>query len=113
MTESTNEFVPGDGVLGPSRQGQRELMLWVREKIRLLPVRLGIQQAAKMPLGTRVLVLKGDSQDNLGQMAIVSLIARSQVVISYRGPTGLIKTRRKQQASLIPTGDDVELVMDD
>ena len=62
-----------------------------------------------MPLGTRVLVLKGDARNDLGQMAIVSAIMGSQVEISYRGPTGQIKTRRKQRASLIQMEDEVEL----
>ena len=87
-------------------------MRWVRERIRLLPFKFGVPQASEMPLGTRVLVLKGDARNDLGQMAIVSSIAGSQVIISYRGPTGQIKTRRKHRASLISLEDGVELVVD-
>ena len=65
-----------------------------------------------MPLGTQVLVLKGDARNDLGQMAIVSAIAGSQVIISYRGPTGQIKTRQKHRALLIPMEDGVELVVE-
>jgi hypothetical protein len=64
-----------------------------------------------MPLGTRVLVLKGEARNDIGQMAIVTAIAGSQVEISYRGPTGQIKTRRKQRASLIRMAEGVELVV--
>ena len=45
----------------------------------------------------------------MGQMAIVSAVMGSQVEISYRGPTGQIKTRRKQQALLIVLDYGVEL----
>jgi hypothetical protein len=64
-----------------------------------------------MSLGSRVIVLKGDPYDDLGQMAIVSRLAGSQVEISYCGPNDQIKTRRKQRASLIRMEDDVELAI--
>jgi hypothetical protein len=57
------------------------------------------------------LVLKGEARNDIGQMAIVTAIAGSQVEISYRGPTGQIKTRRKQRASLIRMAEGVELVV--
>ena len=62
-----------------------------------------------MPLGARVLVLKGDTWNDAGKMAVTSRIAGSQVEISYRGPTGAIKTRRKSRSSLIRLDDGVEL----
>ena len=65
-----------------------------------------------MPLGTRVLVLKGNPRDDLGQMAVISAIVVSQVEISYRGPTGQIKKRRKHRNSLIPMEEGVELCID-
>ena len=84
---------------------------WVRERIQRLQLRVGVRQPADMPLGTRVLVLRGDMLNDLGQMAVVSAIVGSQVEISYRGPSGQIKTRRKARASLIRMDDDVELVL--
>jgi hypothetical protein len=68
----------------------------------------------EMPLGTRVLVLKGEANNDVGQMAVVvSAMAGSCVEISYQA-TGAIKTRRKQRASLIPMEDDrVELVINE
>ena len=112
MTESTNEWVHGDGVRGATRRGRKELRLWIQERIQKLPFKLGVRQPADMPLGTRVLVLKGEAHNDLGQMAVVSAIAGSQVEISYRGPTGKIKTRRKQRGSLIRLGEGVELFVD-
>ena len=85
--------VHGNGVGGTrdqrsARQGRRSGVRWLQEKIQELPLRLGMRQAADMPVGTRVLVLKGDARNDLGQMAIVSAVVGSQVEISYRGPTG-------------------------
>jgi hypothetical protein len=91
MTESRDGRTPGDGSHLSTRQRQRDIRIWVQERIRLLPFGLGVRQPADMPLGTRVLVLKGDARNDLGQMAIVSAILGSQVEISYRGPTGHIK----------------------
>jgi hypothetical protein len=64
-----------------------------------------------MPLGSHVLVLKGEAMNDLGQMAVISGFAGSQVEISYRGPTGTIKTRRKQRSSLIRMEEGVELAV--
>ena len=105
MTESTNEPLRG------TRRSRVEVKRWLQDRIRSLPFKLGLRQPAEMPLGTRVLVLKGDARNDLGQMAVVSAIAGSQVEISYRGPTGQIKTRRKQRASLFRMEDGVELVV--
>ena len=85
-------------------------MHWVQERVRRLPFRLG-GQAPEMPLGARVLVLKGEAQNDIGQMAVISGICGSQVEISYRGPTGVLRTRRKQRSSLIRMEDGVELVV--
>jgi hypothetical protein len=111
LNESTNEPRRGNGGRRATRLGQKEIMLWVQERIRGLPFKLGMRQPADMPLGTRVLVLKGEARNDIGQMAIVTAIAGSQVEISYRGPTGQIKTRRKQRASLIRMAEGVELVV--
>ena len=83
----------------------------MQERIQGLPFRLGVRQPAEMPLGTRVLVLKGDARNDLGEMAVVSAIVGSQVEISYSGPTGRIKTRRKHRTSLILMEEGVELVV--
>ena len=85
-------------------------MRWVQERVRQLPFRLGGQEP-EMPLGARVLVLKGEARNDVGQMAVISKILGSQVEISYRGPTGNIRTRRKQRASLIRMDDGVELIV--
>jgi hypothetical protein len=82
----------------------------LQERIHQLPARIG-RLVPEMSLGSRVIVLKGDPYDDLGQMAIVSRLAGSQVEISYRGPNDQIKTRRKQRASLIRMEDDVELAI--
>jgi hypothetical protein len=37
-----------------------------------------------MPLGTRVLFLMGEAQNDIQQMSVISGIAGSQVEISYR-----------------------------
>jgi hypothetical protein len=113
MTESNAAPVHGKVGRGPTKQGQKDSKFkrWLQERIRLLPFKLGIRQAPEMPLGTRVFVFKGDARNDLGQVAIVSAIVGSQVEISYRGPTGQIKTRRKQRASLIVMEDGVELVV--
>jgi hypothetical protein len=60
-----------------------------------------------------VLVLKGHLLSDLGQMAIVSKIAGSQVEISYRDLDGTVKTRRKHRGSLIRMEEGLELVVDD
>lgn len=88
-------------------------MQWLRDRVQRLPFRLRSGDAPDMPLGTRVLVLKGEARNDAGQMAIVSGLAGSQVEISYRGPTGRIKTRRKQRASLIRMEEGIEVVVDD
>jgi hypothetical protein len=54
--------------------------------------------------------MKGKAGNDLGQMAVVSGFAGSQVMISYRQPTGVIKTRRKQRMSLIRMEEGAELV---
>ena len=87
-------------------------MRWVQERVRQLPFRLGGQEP-EMPLGARVLVLRGETRNDIGQMAIISRIVGSQVEISYRGPTGTIRTRRKQRSSLIRMEDGVELAIND
>ena len=97
--------------VGP-RQGRGHVMRWVQERVRQLPFRLGGQEP-EMPLGARVLVLKGETRNDIGQMAIISRIVGSQVEISYRGPTGTIRTRRKQRSSLIRMEDGVELAIND
>jgi hypothetical protein len=93
-----------------ARRGRREVMQWVHDRIRRLPSRLGGQDAS-MPLGAHVLVLKGEARNDVGQMAIISGFAGSQVEISYRGPTGAIQTRRKQRSSLIRIEEGIELAM--
>jgi hypothetical protein len=95
-----------------NRRGQREVMAWVHDRVRQLPFRLG-RRAPELPLGTRVLVLKGEAHNDLGQMAVVSAIVGSCVEISYRDPLGTIKTRRKQRASLIRMDEGVELVVNE
>jgi hypothetical protein len=112
MRELTStERRDGDGGRG-GRRGRTEVMAWVQERVRLLPFRLG-RMVPEMPLGTRVLVLKGEAHNDLGQMAVVSAIAGTCVEISYRGPCGTIRTRRKQRASLIRMDEGVELVVND
>ena len=81
--ENNNARVPG--------QGRSQVMRWVMERVRQLPSRLDGQEP-EMPLGSRALVLKGEARNDIGQMAVISGIARSQVEISYRGPTGAIRT---------------------
>ena len=88
-------------------------MQWLRDRIQRLPFRLRSGEAPDMPLGTRVLVFKEEARNEAGQMGIVSGLAGSQVEISYRGPTGRIKTRRKQRASLIRMEEGIEVIVDD
>jgi hypothetical protein len=64
-----------------------------------------------MPLGLHVLVLKGEAMNDLVQMVAISGFAGSQVEISYQGPTGRIKARRKQRSSLIRMEEGVELAV--
>ena len=92
------------------RAVSRERRPSLQERIHQLPARIG-RLVPEMSLGSRVIVLKGDPYDDLGQMAIVSRLAGSQVEISYRGPNDQIKTRRKQRASLIRMEDDVKLAI--
>jgi hypothetical protein len=106
-----NDF-PRNSVPGES-PGRRNVRLWVQARIQGLPFRFGMRQPADMPLGTRVLVLKGNLRDDQGQMAIVSAILGSQVEISYRGPTGQVKKRRKHRDSLIRMEEGVELFVDE
>jgi hypothetical protein len=113
MTElvvETNELVQGNAIQGSARHGREETRHWVQERIRRLPFRMGGQEA-EFPLGTRVLVLKGEAWNDLGRMAVVSGTAGSQVVISYRGLTGMISSKRKQRASLIRMEEGAELVV--
>jgi hypothetical protein len=112
MTElaETNELVQGNAIQGSARHGQEEIRHWVQERIRRLPFRMGGQEA-EFPLGTRVLVLKGEARNDLGRMAVVSGTAAAQVVISYRGSTGMIISKRKQRVSLIRMEEGVELVV--
>ena len=63
----------------------------------------------EMPLGARVLVLKGETWNDAGKMVATSRVAGSQAEISYRGPTGAVQTRRKSRSSLIRSDDGVEL----
>jgi hypothetical protein len=112
MTELTSmERRYRDGPQG-NRRGQREVMAWVHDRVRQLPFRLG-RRAPELPLGTRVLVLKGEAHNDLGQMAVVSAMVGSCVEISYRDPLGTIKTRRKHRASLIRMDEGVELVVNE
>jgi hypothetical protein len=105
MTElATEERVDGYEESRWARRGRSQVMHWMQERVRQLPFRLGGQEP-EMPLGARVLVLKGEARNDLGQMAVISGIAGSQVEISYRGPTGAIRTRRKQRSSLIRLED--------
>jgi hypothetical protein len=92
-----------------ARSERRSLQQWIRGRIQLLPGRRSTNQEPDMPLGVHVVVLKGDARKDLGQMAVVSGYAGSQVEISYRGPSGLIATRRKQRSSLIKLEDGLEL----
>jgi hypothetical protein len=82
------------------------------ERVRLLPFRFG-GRSAKMAIGTRVVVLKGGTNDDVGQMAIVSRHAGTQVEIEYRGPTGAWKRKRKASASLIRLEEGLQLVLDE
>jgi hypothetical protein len=91
-------------------RAQREVMQWLHQRVLDLPFRLGGQEP-EMPLGSHVLVLKGEAMNDLGQMAVISGVAGSQVVISYRGPTGTIMTRRKRRSSLIRMEEGVELAV--
>jgi hypothetical protein len=111
MTEHATAGLAGrNGGEGSTRRGRREVMQWVHDRIRRLPSRVGGQEA-NMPLGAHVLVLKGEARNDIGQMAVISGVAGSQVEISYRGPTGSIQTRRKQRASLIRIEEGIELAM--
>ena len=90
----------------------RDRRQWLQERVRLLPFRFG-RRSTKMAIGTRVVVVKGDNQDDVGQMAIVSRHAGTQVEIEYRGPTGAWRRKRKAPASLIRLEEGLELVMDE
>ena len=88
------------------------MLHWVQDRIQRLPFRLAGREPV-LPLGCRVLVIRGDLRDDLGQMAVVCGYAGTQVTISYRGPTGLIKSRRKRRTSLIRMEDGVEMVVNE
>jgi len=90
----------------------RDRRHWLQERVRLLPFQFG-RRSAKMAIGTRVVVLKGGTNDDVGQMAIVSRHAGTQVEIEYRGPTGAWKRKRKAPASLIRLEEGLELVLDE
>ena len=92
---------------------EREWLRWVQERIRRLPFRLGRGTSPEFSIGTRVLVVKGEARNDLGQMAVVSRRAGSQVEISYRSPVGVWKTRRKQPGSLIRLEEGIEVTVDD
>ena len=93
-----------------ARVEQLSLQQWIRRRIQLLPGRRSNErQDPDMPLGVHVLVLKGDPMKDLGRMAVVSRHAGTQVEISYRGPSGIVMTKRKQRSSLIKFEDGVEL----
>jgi hypothetical protein len=79
MTElaETNELVQGNAIHGSARHGREKIRHWVQERIRRLPCRMGGREA-EFPLGTRVLVLKGEARNDLGRMAVVSGTAGSQ-----------------------------------
>jgi hypothetical protein len=66
MTElaETNELVQGNAIHGSARHGREEIRHWVQERIRRLPFRMG-GRAAEFPLGTQVLVLKGEARNDL------------------------------------------------
>jgi hypothetical protein len=90
----------------------QDMRQWLQERVRLLPFRFG-RRSAKMAIGTRVVVLKGGTNDDVGQMAIVSRHAGTQVEIEYRGPTGAWKKKRKAPASLIRLEEGLQLVLDE
>jgi hypothetical protein len=115
MTESvTTERAARRDVPTVVPGSERAMLVWLRDRVRRLP---GTRQSdgtrGKMPLGARVLVLKGDADKDLGQVAIINRFAGSLVEISYRGRTGNVETRRKQVSSLIRLQEGLELVMDD
>ena len=97
------------------RNGERrstEWREWLQCRIQGLPWRLG-GRVPELPVGARVLVLRGEIGYDLGQMAIVSRLAGSQVEICFRGPLGEMKTKRKQASSLMRMSDDVEVCIGD
>jgi hypothetical protein len=94
-------------------RGEGDWRHWVQERIQRLPFRLRRDAAPELALGTRVLVVKGEVRNDLGQMAIVSRHAGSQVEIAYRSPTGLWKTRRKLPTSLLRMEEGIEMAIDD
>jgi len=97
------------------RNGERrstEWREWLQSRIQGLPWRLG-GRVPELPVGARVLVLRGEIGYDLGQMAIVNRLAGSQVEISFRGPNGELKTKRKQPVSLLRMSDEVEVCIGD
>ena len=78
--------------------------------MRRLPDRTEDTKRPTIPLGTNVLVIKGDVRNDLGQMAVVSALAGTMVEVSYRGPAGRINVRRKQLGSLVILEDGLKLV---
>jgi hypothetical protein len=114
MTERNAQSRPTRGrASGVAPERRRDLLRWLRQRIEQLPLRQRTGHEPGLPLGTRVLVLKGHLLSDLGQMAIVSKIAGSQVEISYRDLDGTVKTRRKHRGSLIRMEEGLELVVDD
>jgi hypothetical protein len=116
MTELRTPEYSGAGHDAPAviPENDRARLVWLRGRIRQLPEsRQLVRPLGKMPLGSRVLVLKGLADKDWGQVAIVSRIAGSLVEISYRGCTGDIETRRKQVSSLIRLQEGLELFTGD
>jgi hypothetical protein len=92
--------------------GSTEWRQWLQDIIQRLPFRLRNLEP-EVEVGTRVLVTAGEARNDMGQMAVVSRRAGSQVEITCCGPTGLLKTRRKQPSSLIRLEEGLEMVMDE
>jgi hypothetical protein len=112
MTElETPERATRRDVPAIAPDGSRAMVGWIRDRIRHLPlIRQSDIPRGKLPLGSRVIVLKGSAEKDWGQVAIVSKITGSLVEISYRGLEGDIDTRRKQVSSLIRLQEGLELV---
>jgi hypothetical protein len=113
MTEVDRRRQPAVQLSSPrAPRGPLNAVRWVRDRIQALPYRLG-GRPPELPLGVCVVVLKGEVRNDIGQMAIVSRIAGSQVEISYRGPAGQLLTRRKSPSSLIRLEEGLELVINE
>ena len=80
----------------------------IAARIRGLPSRLR-RPRPRFTLGDRVLVIAGEARNDLGQMAVVDPKAGGQYEITYRGPAGGLKSRRKQATSLVRMEDGIEM----